>query len=112
MAKKIKEEVKKSKGLTCSIGVGPNKLVAKIAAESQKPDGLTVVKPEEVQSFLSPLPVNRLIGVCVKTQSLMESLGIKTIGDLAGYDAQRLIELFFWGGEVGRLLSQCFSWDR
>jgi len=81
-----------------ALGVGPNKLVAKIAAESQKPDGLTVVKPEEVQSFLSPLPVNRLIGVCVKTQSLMESLGIKTIGDLAGYDAQRLIELFFGGG--------------
>ncbi|MGB9718057.1 MAG: DNA polymerase IV [Thermoproteota archaeon] len=94
LARRIKEEVKRSKGLTCSIGVGPNKLVAKIAADSQKPDGLTVVKPEEVRAFLSPLPVNRLVGIGVKTQSIMESLGVKTIGDLAGYDVQRLIELF------------------
>jgi DNA polymerase IV (DinB-like DNA polymerase) len=94
LAEKIKEEVRRSKGLTCSIGIGPNKLVAKIAADSQKPDGLTVVKPEEVQGFLSPLPVNRLIGVGAKTQSRMESLGIKTIGDLAGFSVQRLVELF------------------
>jgi len=94
LARRIKEEVRRSKGLTCSIGVGPNKLVAKIAADSQKPDGLTIVKPEEVQAFLTPLPVNRLVGVGVKTQSIMESLGVKTIGDLAGYDVQRLIELF------------------
>ncbi|MBO3841489.1 MAG: DNA polymerase IV [Candidatus Brockarchaeota archaeon] len=94
LAKKMKEEVKRSMGLTCSIGIGPNKLVAKIAADFQKPDGLTVVKPEEVQGFLSPLPVNRLIGVGVKTQGLMESLGIKTIGDLASYDVRKLIELF------------------
>jgi DNA polymerase IV (DinB-like DNA polymerase) len=94
LAEKIKEEVMRSKGLTCSIGIGPNKLIAKIAADSQKPDGLTVVKPEEAQGFLSPLPVNRLIGVGAKTQSLMESLGIKTIGDLAGFSVQRLVELF------------------
>ncbi|MBO3833059.1 MAG: DNA polymerase IV, partial [Candidatus Brockarchaeota archaeon] len=94
LARKMKEEVKRSMGLTCSIGIGPNKLVAKIAADFQKPDGLTVVKPEEVQGFLSPLPVNRLIGVGVKTQGLMESLGIKTIGDLASYDVRKLIELF------------------
>lgn len=94
LAGKIKEEVRRSKGLTCSIGIGPNKLVAKIAADFQKPNGLTVVKPEEVQAFLSPLPVDRLIGVGVKTQSLMESLGIRTIGDLASYDVKKLIELF------------------
>ncbi|MEM2050951.1 MAG: DNA polymerase IV [Thermoproteota archaeon] len=94
LARMMKEEVRRSKGLTCSIGIGPNKLVAKIAADFQKPDGLTVVKPEEVQGFLSPLPVNRLIGVGVKTQSLMESLGIKTIGDLARYDVKKLVEVF------------------
>ncbi len=94
LARRMKEEVKRSMGLTCSIGIGPNKLVAKIAADFQKPDGLTAVKPEEVQDFLSPLPVNRLIGVGVKTQSLMESLGIKTIGDLASYDVRKLIVLF------------------
>lgn len=94
LAKKIKEEIKKSKGLTCSIGIGPNKLVAKIAADIQKPDGLTVVKPDEVQSFLSPLPISRLIGVGAKTESIMRSLGVKTIGDLAKYDVQSLINLF------------------
>ncbi|MEM3713288.1 MAG: DNA polymerase IV [Thermoproteota archaeon] len=94
LAGKIKEEVRSKSGLTCSIGIGPNKLVAKIAADFKKPDGLTVVKPEEVKSFLSPLPVDRLVGVGVKTQSLMESLGIRTIGDLANYDVNRLTELF------------------
>lgn len=94
LAQRIKEDVKNSQKITCSIGVGPNKLVAKIAADFQKPDGLTVVKPEEVEEFLSPLPVNRLTGVGVKTESIMRSLGIETIGDLAKYDVQRLIELF------------------
>ncbi len=94
LAQRIKEDVKNSQKITCSIGVGPNKLVAKIAADFQKPDGLTVVKPEEVKEFLSPLPVNRLTGVGVKTESIMRSLGIETIGDLAKYDVQRLIELF------------------
>jgi DNA polymerase IV (DinB-like DNA polymerase) len=94
LAQRIKEDVKTSQKITCSIGVGPNKLVAKIAADFQKPDGLTVVKPEEVEEFLSPLPVNRLTGVGVKTEGTMKSLGIETIGDLARYDVQKLIRLF------------------
>lgn len=94
LAQRIREDVKTSQKITCSIGVGPNKLVAKIAADSRKPDGLTVVKPREVQVFLSPLPIGRLIGVGVKTESIMKSLGIETIGDLARYDVQKLIELF------------------
>ena len=94
LAQKIKEEVKAQQKLTCSIGIGPNKLVAKIAADIQKPDGLTIVKPEQVESFLSPLPVSRLIGVGRKTKKRMQTLGIRTIGDLAKYDVQRLIEVF------------------
>ncbi|MEM1558293.1 MAG: DNA polymerase IV [Thermoproteota archaeon] len=94
VAKIIKEEIKKNYGITCSIGIGPNKLIAKIAADVQKPDGLTVVKPDDVQSFLSPLPVGRLIGIGNKTESIMRELGIKTIGDLAKYDVQKLINLF------------------
>jgi len=94
LAQKIKEEVKIQQKLTCSIGVGPNKLVAKIAADIQKPDGLTIVKPEQVESFLFPLPVSRLIGVGRKTKNKMQTLGIRTIGDLAKYDVQRLIEVF------------------
>jgi DNA polymerase IV (DinB-like DNA polymerase) len=91
---KIKEEIKAQKKLTCSIGIGPNKLVAKIAADYQKPDGLTVIVPDEVNSFLSSLPIEKLIGVGAKTKEKMQALGINTIGDLAKRDVQKLIEVF------------------
>jgi nucleotidyltransferase/DNA polymerase involved in DNA repair len=74
--------------------VGPNKLVAKIACDSQKPNGLTIVKPEEAQAFLAPLEVDRLLGVGKKTAMRMEQMGIKTIEDLAQYNTQRLVEVF------------------
>jgi DNA polymerase IV (DinB-like DNA polymerase) len=93
-AQKMKDNVKNQLSITFSVGVGPNKLVAKIASDSQKPDGITIVKPEEVERFLSPLPVDRLIGVGRKTAAKMGELGIKTIGDLARYDVQRLVEIF------------------
>lgn len=93
-AQKIKAEVKHQVGISFTIGVGPNKLVAKIACDSQKPDGLTIVKPEDAKAFLAPLPVDRLLGVGKKTTARMEQMGIKTIGDLAEYDCQRLIEVF------------------
>ena len=98
-AQKIKTEVKGQVGISFTVGVGPNKLVAKIACDSQKPDGLTIVKPEEAKSFLAPLPVDRLLGVGKKTSAKMDSLGIKTIGDLANYDVQKLIAI--WGKILG-----------
>ena len=94
LAIEIKKAVKVREGITCSIGIGPNKLVAKIASDIQKPDGLTVVKPEEVESFLAPLPVDSLLGVGRKTFEKMQVLGIVTIGDLAKYDVERLVEVF------------------
>ena len=94
LAEKMKREVKAAVGITFSVGVGPNKLVAKIAADSQKPDGLTVVKPEEVKGFLSPLPVDRLLGVGRKTSVKLGELGVKTVGELASYDVQRLVAVF------------------
>ena len=94
LAATIKNDVLTQQQLTCSIGVGPNKLVAKIAADVQKPDGLTLVKPEEVQSFLSPLPVRRLVGVGKKTEKKLETLGVRTAGQLARFDVQKLIEVF------------------
>jgi DNA polymerase IV (DinB-like DNA polymerase) len=93
-AQKIKADVKKQIGISLTIGVGPNKLIAKIACDSQKPDGLTIVKPEDAEVFLAPLTVDRLLGVGKKTTVRMEQMGIKTIGDLAKYDCQRLIEVF------------------
>ncbi|MEM2098223.1 MAG: DNA polymerase IV [Candidatus Bathyarchaeia archaeon] len=94
LAREMKNIVKQRVGLSFSVGVGPNKLVAKIACDSQKPDGLTVVKPDEVLSFLAPLPVGRLLGVGKKTALRMERLGIKSVGDLARFDVQRLVETF------------------
>ena len=98
-AQKIKENVKSQIGISFSVGVGPNKLVAKIACDSQKPDGLTIVTPEEAKSFLAPLAVDRLLGVGKKTSAVMESLGIKTVGDLAAFDVQRLVAI--WGKILG-----------
>jgi DNA polymerase IV (DinB-like DNA polymerase) len=101
-AQKMKNEVTEQVGISFSVGVGPNKLVAKIACDSQKPNGLTIVKPEKAKTFLAPLPVDRLLGVGKKTSAKMDSLGIKTVGDLANYDVQKLIDIF------GRILGVYF----
>ncbi|MGA3192806.1 MAG: DNA polymerase IV [Candidatus Bathyarchaeia archaeon] len=94
LAEAIKTEMRNQQRLTCSIGVGPNKLVAKIASDEKKPDGLTVIAPDQVKSFLAPLPVNRLIGVGTKTLEKMQTLGISKVCDLANYDVQKLIAVF------------------
>ena len=93
-AETIKLKIFTQEKLTCSIGVGPNKLVAKIAADIQKPNGLTFVRPHEVKSLLASLPVRRLVGVGKKTETKLETLGIRTVGHLARFNVQRLIEVF------------------
>ena len=98
IAMRIKEEIKAREGLTCSIGVAPNKAIAKIASDYQKPDGLTTVTPDQAQSFLRPLPVSRISGVGKKTTELLAKVGIKKIGDLAVFPSGRIVELFGkWG---------------
>jgi len=94
LACQIKQEIKETENLTCSIGVGPNKLVAKVASDFQKPDGLTVVRDEEVKFFLAPLPVRKLLWVGRKTEAKLKELGVSTIGDLAKYDASALTSMF------------------
>ena len=94
LARKIKTEIYEKEHLTCSIGVGPNKLVAKIASDFQKPDGLTVVKEKEVEGFLYPLPVRKLLWVGRKTEEKLKALSINTIGDLAHFDPTILAESF------------------
>jgi DNA polymerase IV (DinB-like DNA polymerase) len=98
LAKKIKKEILEKENLTCSIGVGPNKLVAKIASDFQKPDGLTIVKAENAKAFLAPLGVRKLLWVGKKTEARLNMMGIQTIGDLANYDASVLTEKFGSGG--------------
>ncbi len=94
LAKQIKREIREKEHLTCSIGIGPNKLTAKVASDYQKPDGLTIVKEGEAEQFLAPLPVRRLLWVGRKTEEKLKTLGIHTIGDLAHYDPTVLTEAF------------------
>jgi DNA polymerase IV (DinB-like DNA polymerase) len=106
LAGQIKQEIKEKEGLTCSIGVGPNKLVAKIASDFQKPDGLTVVREEEVEVFLAPLSVRKLLWVGRKTEAKLKALGVNTIGDLARYDSSALTSMFGVMGLQMHLMAQ------
>ena len=97
----LKEAIRNKTGLTCSIGVGPSKVVAKIASDYRKPDGLTVVEPGCVSEFLSPLPVGKIPGIGKKSRETLQQLGIRTIGDLASIDVQELTGLFGkWGAVI------------
>ncbi len=90
----IKEEILRKEKITCSIGIGPNKLVAKIAAGRQKPNGLTVVSPADVRGFLAPLSVREIVGIGRKTEGQLKNLGIQTIGQLAAFNLDQLINTF------------------
>ena len=104
LARKIKSAIRNEEGLTCSVGIGPNKLVAKIASDHRKPDGLTVVREDFAKQFLRPLSVEKIGGIGKKTKERLNSMGIRTIGDLASYDVTRLREAFgSWGEEFHRM---------
>jgi len=103
VAKAIKEAVRAATGLTCSIGIAPNKLLAKIASELDKPDGLTVVRPADIATRIWPLPARRINGIGPKSGAKLGQLGIATIGELAAADAQWLIGHF--GQHYGAWLS-------
>jgi len=94
VAKKIKERIKKEVGLTCSIGIGPNKLIAKIASDMKKPDGLTIISEEDIKGTIWPLPARKLWGVGPKTERRLNEMGILTIGDLASVPLESLTEEF------------------
>jgi DNA polymerase IV (archaeal DinB-like DNA polymerase) len=105
LARKLKQEICEKTGLTASIGVGPNKLVAKIASDFQKPDGLTIVKEQDVERFLQPLPVRKLLWVGRKTEEKLKTLGVNTIGDLANFDPTILAESFGAAGKQMYLMA-------
>ena len=94
----LKAEILEREGLTCSAGIGPNKLVAKIASDFRKPDGLTVVRPDEVQGFLDGLPIRVIPGVGPKTEGFLHEKRIKLVADLRGVELPQLRE---WFGKVG-----------
>jgi DNA polymerase IV (DinB-like DNA polymerase) len=97
----LKAEILEAEGLTCSAGIGPNKLVAKIASDFRKPDGLTLVSPEAVQAFLDPLPIRRLPGIGPKSEGVLHGRGIWTIAQLRALERALLREWFGrWGEEM------------
>jgi len=99
----LKDKVKNTVGLTASVGIAPVKMVAKIASDMSKPDGLVEVLPGKEKDFLWPLAVNKLWGVGPKTQDVLTRLGLKTVGDLAAADPEFLVEQL---GENGLHLYQ------
>jgi DNA polymerase-4 len=104
IARRLKDEIRREQQLTASVGVAGCKLVAKIASDMQKPDGLVVVPPGTEAAFLAPLPVRRLWGVGPKLEEQLAKLGIVTIGGLAALDPGRLARrLGTHGQELQRL---------
>jgi DNA polymerase IV len=104
VAQEIRNTVKRATGLTCSVGVTPNKLLSKIASELDKPDGLTVIMQAEVPTRIWPLPVRRINGIGPKAGAKLADLGIRTIGELAARDRAWLTEHF--GRSYGRWLHE------
>ncbi len=90
IGRKLKQAIREETGLTASVGVATSKLVAKVASDMRKPDGLVVVPPRTEASFLAPLPVRRLWGVGPKMEETLARLGVVTIGDLAALEPGRL----------------------
>ncbi|HEY1646973.1 MAG TPA: DNA polymerase IV [Terracidiphilus sp.] len=96
VARAIRAQIREELSLTASAGVAPNKFLAKIASDWRKPDGLFVIQPEDIETFLPPLPVARLPGVGKVTEARLEKLGVRTVGDL------RAFQLFDLESRFGR----------
>jgi DNA polymerase-4 len=104
LARRLRAEVRGETGLVVSVGIAPVKMVAKIASDLAKPDGLLEVPAEKVRAFLDPLPVGRLWGVGPVARGRLEAAGFHTVGDLARAEAARLEALLgSWGLDVARL---------
>ena len=106
IARRIKQDVSSEIGLTGSAGVAPNKFVAKIASDVDKPDGLTVVPPDGGAEFLAPLPLERMWRVGPKARVKLRAAGLQTIGDLARADVRTLQHLLGSWGPVARDLAR------
>jgi DNA polymerase-4 len=106
IARRIKEDVRSEVGLTGSAGVAPNKFVAKIASDLDKPDGLTIVPSDGAAEFLAPLPLERMWRVGPKARVKLRAAGLQTIGDLARADVSTLEQLLGSWGPVARELAR------
>jgi DNA polymerase-4 len=103
VARAIREQIREELHLTASAGVAPNKFLAKIASDWRKPDGLFVIQPEDLDTFLPPLPIGRIPGVGKVTEKRLGEMGIKTVGDLRRLELEILEDHF---GSYGMRLYQ------
>src|SRR3954451_11223651 len=101
VAQPIREQIRAELHLTASAGVAPNKFLAKIASDWRKPDGLFVIQPKDIDTFLPPLPVGRIPGVGKVTEGRLEKFGVRTVGDLLRFQPSDLEQSF---GRYGRRL--------
>jgi len=99
LAEKLKDEVQKKVGITISIGCAPTKSIAKIASDHNKPNGVTVVKPEYIKKFLGPMDITKIPGIGKKSKIFYNKKGIKTIGDIINLTLPKMIRLFGKNGE-------------
>ncbi|MEL7473433.1 MAG: DNA polymerase IV, partial [Planctomycetota bacterium] len=90
IARSIRARVHSETGLTCSVGVAPNKFLAKLGSDLNKPDGMTLITPQRVHDILDPLPVSKMMGVGPAAERRLERLGVRTIGDLRGVAPEAL----------------------
>ena len=106
IALEIKRKIKETVNLTCSVGVAPNKFLAKIASEMHKPDGLTLIPPDKVAEFVDSLPIMKVPGVGNKMQHQLELLGLRTLGDVQRLPQKTLLRHFGkFGVRLGELSS-------
>ena len=101
MARLLKKEIKERLGLTCSIGIAPNKLLAKLASDRKKPDGLVIIKPEEIPSLLENIPVRELCGIGPQLEKYLAEMDIRTCGELGRTKPSLLKDRF---GVIGERL--------
>ena len=94
LAQQLKNEIRNNLKLTCSVGVTPNKLLSKIASDYKKPDGLTTVKPEQIEQFLSPLKIREIPGIGKKTEDVFLKMSVNIIEELRGIDVFDLNKMF------------------
>ena len=99
IGRSLKRTIESVAGVVASVGIAPDMTTAKLASEAEKPDGLVVIKPDDVRSFLAPIPVEELYGVGPVTSSELRSMGFETAGDIAATEASVFVDAF---GERGR----------
>lgn len=109
VGERVRALVRDEQRLSCSVGIGPNRLIAKMASVAAKPDGLVEIPPERVVDFLHPLPVERLVGVGASTAARLHALGVRTIADLAAIPRPELRAAF--GRHAGAMLAE-IAWGR